>query len=197
MGYFDGQSVPAHKDTIMIHCLATSRQWGEGKSARDMMKEVTRWHTDPKPQGRGWRAVAYAAIVDYAGDAALGRDLDGDGNVLEETAAAARGWNTNAIHLAIAGGRGSHEHDKFEEHYTHRQDATLRAMILEIEAIAGRKMTLMGHNQVARKACPGFQVDQWWESKVPQEPDPLPAFTPDKPTNPLVAFFLALFGRLK
>lgn len=152
----------------MVHCLATSKAWGIGKIAAIMMTEVTRWHT----KDRGWRAVAYAAIVDYIGGYALGRDLDSDGNVLEETAAAAKGWNTNAIHLAIAGGHGSNENDKFTDHYTPEQDRTLRAMIAEIEAIAGRKMKVIGHNQVAAKACPGFNVPQWFVSPPLMTPRP-------------------------
>ena len=198
MTYFDGQDVPAHKDTIMVHCLATSKSWGQSKSAAKMMEIVTRWHT----KERGWRSVGYAAIIAYNGTHALGRDLDGDGNVLEEPAAAARGWNTKAIHLALAGGRGSSEHDNFSDHYTPEQDQALRGMIAEIERIAGRKMNVIGHNQAAKKACPGFHVPTWFGSraspKMPAQPrpDPLPTSTPDKPRS-LFAALLALFGGRK
>lgn len=188
MRYFKGQTIPAHKDTIMIHCLATSKDWGRGKTAKEMMKIVTRWHVVE----RKWRAVAYAAIIDYEGGFALGRDLDGDGNVLEETAAAARGWNTNAIHLALAGGRGSHEKDDFSENYTPEQDTTLRAMIAEIEGIAGRKMELKGHNETAAKACPGFQVSEWFAQA------PLAKPTPEEQAPSawagLIAALMGLFG---
>ena len=170
MTYFSGQSVPAHKDTIMIHCLATSVEWGQARNAAQMMRDVTLWHTMPKPRGRGWRAVGYASIIDYDGGFALGRDLDGDGDVLEETAAAARGWNRNAIHLALAGGRHSHEKDAFTEHYTVQQDTTLRAMIAEIQMIAGRTLDVIGHNETAAKACPGFYVPDWYASAPLAEP---------------------------
>lgn len=184
----------------MVHCLATSKGWANGKTAAKMMEVVTRWHTDPKPEGRGWSAVAYAAIIAYNGTFALGRDQDRDGNVLEETAAAARGWNGNAIHLALAGGRHSHEHDAFSDHYTPEQDRTLRAMIAEIEAIAGRKMKVMGHNEVAAKACPGFQVGPWYASRtaperpVQPQPDKLPTAAQEKPASGFLAAILRLFA---
>lgn len=197
MTYFEGQTIPPHKDTIMVHCLATSSEWAIGKSAAKMMEVVTRWHTDPKPKGRGWSAVAYAAIIAGNGTFALGRDRDHDGNVLEETAAAARGWNTNAIHIALAGGRGSHEHDAFPDNYTPEQDRTLRGMIAEIEMISGRKMKLMGHNEVAAKACPGFQVRPWFATRTAQQRPTQPK--PDAPAtatqqSPWAALFKALSG---
>lgn len=193
MKYFKGQTIPAHKTTIMVHCLATSRVWGEGKSAAQMVREVTPWHTLPKPRGRGWSALGYAGIIDYSGGFALGRDLDRDGNVLEETAAAARGWNTNAIHIALAGGRGSDERDNFSEHYTFQQGETLRAIIAEIDQIAGRPLTLMGHNEVAAKACPGFTVSEWYVDRPTlHEPNASQAFIPDTPLSPWAAFFADL-----
>jgi len=37
----DQKGVPAHKTTIMIHCLATPKGWREKGSAASIMKEVT------------------------------------------------------------------------------------------------------------------------------------------------------------
>ena len=185
MEYFKGQAVPAHKTTIMIHCLATSRAWGEGKSAQQMVEIVNEWHT----KERGWSAIGYAGIIDYQGRFAPGRDLDGDGNVLEETAAAARGWNKDAIHIALAGGRGSAKTDLFRDHYTFEQDATLRAIIAEINAKAGRQLKLMGHNEVAAKACPGFDVNIWHRHGIiaPRPPEP------EKPQPPWTALIASIF----
>lgn len=191
MQYFKGQTVPKHKDTIMIHCLATSKKWGIGKPIQSIVKEVTNWHVND----RKWRAIAYAAIIDYNGTLGLGRDLDYDGNVLEETAAAAKGWNTNAIHLALVGGRGSHEKDDFFEHYTIAQDTTLRAAIEEIQQIAGRRMKVIGHNQVAAKACPGFYVPDWYKKKSVVKPVQSIVKKPVKKKFNLIEFIMNILKR--
>ena len=161
MTYFNGQTVPAHKDTIMVHCLDTPKGWRAEDSAKEIMAEVRRWHV----KERGWRDVAYAALIAENGGTARGRDLDNDGNVLEETGAGAVGYNKNVIHLALAGGKGSTANDLFSDHFTPAQDTVLRDMIEEIQERAGRKMKVIGHNDVAAKACPGFQVGPWLKNK--------------------------------
>ena len=170
--------IPAHKTTIMIHCLDTPKGWRVTQSALSIMQEVTRWHVVE----RGWSAVAYAMICTYSGDTAKGRDLDGDGDVWEETGAGARGWNTNTIHLALQGGKGGSADDKFEDHYTPAQDKWLRETISEIQRLAGRKMDVIGHNEVAAKACPCFNVAEWLAkvqavAPVAAPPAPVPQLT--------------------
>ena len=177
--------IPAHKTTIMVHCLATTKAWGMGKPIKAIMKEVTRWHV----VDRGWRAVAYAVVLGYGGERALGRDLDGDGDVYEETGAGARGWNKNTIHIALVGGYGGHRDDDFGKHFTPEQDVALRTEIARIEKLAGRSLNLIGHNEVANKACPCFNVRKWYESAPPMPVTP-------KPTG-LLAFLLKLFGGVK
>ncbi len=195
--------VPAHKTKIMVHCLATPPSWGQGKTALQMVREVTRWHTDPKPQGRGWKAIAYAEIIDYEGRRAKGRDLNNDGNTFDDTGAGASGHNTDTIHLALAGGRWpdgrwGERTDAFSDHFTPAQDRALREAIAEIERLAGRKLKVLGHNEVSSKGCPAFDVPTWYPQKprevypkaAPAAPSPAP-----RPSRSLLDIILSLFKR--
>lgn len=190
--------IPAHKKFAMVHALDTPPSWAKGKSIIAIVKEVTRWHVVE----RGWSAVAYAKIIGPTGAVGNGRDLDGDGDVWEETGAGAAGWNKDGIHLALAGGKGGSADDLFFDHYTRKQEVALVKELREIERLSGREMVavrtpeqartlpphqigLMGHNQVARKACPCFDVQTWWATQ--QKP---------KPTEPtLPSWLLAFLGK--
>jgi len=186
--------VPAHKTKIMVHCLATPPVWGRGKTAEQMVREVTPWHTNPKPHGRGWSAIAYAEIIDYEGRRAKGRDLNNDGNTFDDTGAGAFGHNTDTIHIALAGGRWPDSRwgartDKFSDHFTPAQGKALREVIAEINRLAGRTLKVLGHNEVdPGKGCPAFDVQEWL--KVVSIPAPKP-----NPVAALIAALLALFRR--
>jgi N-acetylmuramoyl-L-alanine amidase len=189
--------VPAHKTKIMIHCLATPPSWGQGKTAEQMVAEVRLWHTDPKPQGRGWSDIAYAEIGDYEGRGAPGRDLNNDGNTFDDTGAGAFGHNTDTIHLALAGGRwpdgrwGART-DKFSDHFTPAQDRWLRETIAKINRAAGRELQVLGHNEVdPNKGCPAFDVPTWLKD-APAAPVTKPVET----RNPLAAILNAIFKAL-
>lgn len=149
------------KTHIMIHCSATHADWMAGKTLQAKRAEIKKWHV----QERGWKDIGYAYIIDRDGKVVGGRDLDADGDFIEETAAAATGWNTKAVHVCLLGGYGSSANDRFEDHFTPEQDVALRGMIDHIRKELGRNVPLIGHNEVARKACPGFQVKEWFYGK--------------------------------
>ena len=46
---------------LIIHCTATPK--GREVSSADIIK----WHTAPKPEGRGWRKVGYSDIIHLDG----------------------------------------------------------------------------------------------------------------------------------
>jgi hypothetical protein len=161
---------PSDIDTIIVHCLAVAPDWMKGRPLAEKLAEVTRWHTAPKPKGRGWKAVAYARIIDRDGSWINGRDLDGDGDPFDEIGAHASGHNAKSVGVALVGGLGSNEKDDFFDHFTPEQDAALVAVIREIEAYAGKKLKVIGHNQIAAKACPGFQVPEWLPQAMARHP---------------------------
>jgi hypothetical protein len=142
-----------------------------------MLVEVRDWHV----KGRGWSAEAYAEIIDYEGRRAKGRDLNYDGNTFDDTGAGASGHNHDTIHIALAGGkwedgRWGEATDRFSDHFTPAQDKALREVIAEINALAGRELWVIGHNEVnPGKGCPCFDVSEWLADKpepVLSHPDP-------------------------
>lgn len=150
---------------IMVHCLATPFGWHKFDPIEEVVAIVRDWHV----RERGWADIAYAMILHFNGSRGKGRDRDADGDVWEEIGAGARGWNKNCIHIALNGGKGSNANDQFSDHFTPEQDAALRKTIQEIRDWAGWDVPVIGHNEVAAKACPGFNVKRWFEQKPPRK----------------------------
>lgn len=149
---------------IMVHCLATDNDFMANRPVADVIAAVRDWHV----RERKWRDIAYAMVIHRDGERGKGRDLDGDGDVWEEIGAGAKGWNSNCIHVALNGGKTSSATDEFSDNFTPEQDAALRHTIAEIRAWVGRDVPLKGHNEVANKACPGFDVNRWYRQQPPR-----------------------------
>lgn len=150
---------------IMIHCLATDADFMINKPVDAVVAEVRRWHI----KQRGWKDIAYAMILHFDGSRGKGRDMNKDGNVWDDVGAGAKGWNHNCIHIALNGGKTSSANDEFSKNYTEAQDAALRHTIAEIRKWAGWEVPLIGHNEVDAKACPGFQVNRWFNNQPPRK----------------------------
>lgn len=140
---------------IVVHCTATNPSWYEDRSAEDVVAEIRRWHTDPKPKGRGWSDIGYHFVVHRDGSIAPGRPVWRSG-------AHVAGRNKYTIGVSLVGGRGGCAYDAFEENYTDAQEQALRTLIDDLRKQYPGIKTVSGHNQFAAKACPCFDVEAWY-----------------------------------
>jgi len=137
-------------DTIVVHCTATRPEWWAGKSAEEKVREVRDWHVS----GNGWSDIGYHYLIDRDGTVVEGRPV-------ERAGAHAKGHNATSIGISLFGGHGSASTDKFLDHFTTEQDKALRKLIQKLEVDNPGIYKIIGHNEVAAKACPGFQVKPW------------------------------------
>lgn len=139
---------------LVIHCTATPE--GREVSAAD----IRRWHTSPPPAGRGWKQVGYTDLIHLDGRVERLVDNNEDGNVDPwEVTNGAKGYNSVSRHVVYAGGLSS---DKKTPKDT-RTAAQLEAMAEYVRTFHRRhpSVKIVGHNELAAKACPSFDVREW------------------------------------
>lgn len=124
----------------------------EGKPLSEKVAEITRWHKQ-----RGWSAIGYHYVIDRDGGVAIGRPETVEG-------AHAKGHNKGSIGICLIGGHGASENDMFEKNFTTKQQTKLLELIDNIRLRADI-VQIRGHNEVAAKACPGFNVRRWIDAK--------------------------------
>lgn len=142
---------------LVIHCTATP----EGREVT--AAEIRRWHTSPPPAGRGWKQVGYTDLIHLDGRVERLVDNNEDGNVDPwEVTNGAKGYNGVSRHVVYAGGLSS---DKKTPKDT-RTDAQLEALKEYVTAFHRRhpSVRIVGHNELAAKACPSFDVQEWLRS---------------------------------
>ena len=138
---------------LIVHCAATRPEWRAGSHVADKVAEIRRWHVD----GNGWDDIAYHWVIDRDGSVAKGRPEAQQG-------AHARGHNADSIGICLIGGHGAQATDNFADHFTPEQDAALRELLSDLQSrFPGAKV--LGHNQLSRKGCPGFNAPRWWAKK--------------------------------
>lgn len=143
-----------HTDYIIIHCAATRA------SQNIDIKDVDRWH-----RAKGWRMVGYHFFIKRDGTLQEGRRLMDGG-------AHASGYNDKSIGICMAGGVASD--DKTPEcNFTPEQWKTLRELVFKLkDQFPSAKV--IGHSDVAPKACPCFDVTEWWQTLTAPQPDAPP-----------------------
>lgn len=144
---------------LVIHCTATPE--GRDVSAAD----IRRWHTAPvSAGGRGWKQVGYTDLIHTDGrvERLVANNEDANVDPWEITNGAA-GYNSVSRHIVYAGGVDANNVQKAKDTRTPAQKEALKHYVLDFH----RKhptVKIVGHNQLAAKACPSFDVPQWLKS---------------------------------
>jgi hypothetical protein len=146
---------------IVVHTLDTPE--GRFHNAAD----VIRWHTLPKSQGgRGWKKPGYGELILLDGGVEFLAENDGDEFVDPwEITNGVRGHNAHAYHMAYVGGAANVKKpwmDRYPPKDT-RTKEQLITMEKRVKILLDRypKAKLCGHNQLANRACPSFDVVEW------------------------------------
>lgn len=120
---------------VFLHCSATDQPHHDDISA------MRKWHTDPKPKGRGWSDVGYHLFIKKNGTIQEGRSL-------ERTPASATGHNTGTIAICC------HGLDKHK--FTDSQFKSVQSLCNQINETYNGNVTFHGHCEVSNKSCPVY-----------------------------------------
>lgn len=139
---------------LVIHCTATP----EGREVS--ADEIRRWHTaPPSAGGRGWKQVGYTDMVHLDGkvERLVRNNEDMQVDAFEITNGA-KGYNAIARHIVYVGGVDAT--GKAKDTRTEAQRNALAAYVRDFHA-RFPQVRIIGHNEIALKACPSFNVQPW------------------------------------
>ena len=143
---------------LVLHCTATP----EGREVTGA--DIRRWHTSPVSNGgRGWKQPGYTDIIHLDGTVERIVDNNEDANVDPwEIPNGAKGYNSVSRHVVYAGGCARDGKTPKDT----RTPAQLKAMEAYVKDFHKRfpGVRIIGHNEVAAKACPSFDVQKWLKS---------------------------------
>lgn len=143
---------------LVLHCTATK----EGREVTS--DEIRHWHTDPVSKGgRGWKQVGYTDMIHLDGKVERLVRNNEDAKVDPwEVTNGAKGYNSTSRHVVYVGGCAKDGKTPKDT----RTPQQLKAMEDYVKNFHRRfpDVQIVGHNQLAAKACPSFDVPKWLES---------------------------------
>ena len=138
---------------LIIHCTATP----EGKELT--AEDIHRMHCSPPPIGRGWKQVGYSDMIHLDGKITNLVPYDEDDIVQpREITNGALGLNGKTRNIVYVG--GTDKKIKPLDTRTPEQKSALKNYVFNMIA-KHAQIIILGHNQVANKACPSFDVPHW------------------------------------
>ena len=143
---------------LVIHCTATPE--GREVTAAD----IRRMHLSPvSAGGRGWKQVGYTDIIHLDGTVERLVDNNEDANVDPwEITNGAKGYNSVSRHVVYAGGM-TKDMSKAKDTRTPAQRNAMEEYVKDFHKRFPH-VRIIGHNEVAAKACPSFDVQAWLKS---------------------------------
>ena len=143
---------------LVIHCTATPE--GREVSADD----IRRWHTSVPPAGRGWKQVGYTDLfhLDGSVERLVANNEDAQVDPWEITNGAA-GYNSISRHVVYVGGVDADNVKEARDTRTPEQREAMMHYVLDFHR-RHPLVKIVGHCQLAAKACPSFDVQEWLES---------------------------------
>ena len=143
---------------LVLHCTATA----EGREVSS--DEIRAWHTNPVCKGgRGWKQVGYTDLIHLDGHVERLVSNNEDANVDPwEITNGAAGYNSVSRHVVYVGGVAADGKTAKDT----RTQAQKQAMETYVRDFHNRfpKVRIIGHGEVAAKACPCFDVQAWLKS---------------------------------
>ncbi|WP_301710380.1 N-acetylmuramoyl-L-alanine amidase [uncultured Duncaniella sp.] len=148
---------------LVLHCTATP----EGREVTSA--DIRRMHLSPvSAGGRGWKQVGYTDLIHLDGSVERLVDNNEDANVDPwEITNGAKGYNAISRHVVYAGGCPPQSVPNWQNKAKDtRTVAQLKAMETYVKDFHRRfpNVRIIGHNEVAAKACPSFDVQKWLKS---------------------------------
>ena len=138
---------------LVIHCTATPE--GRNVTAAD----IRRMHLSPAPAGRGWKQVGYTDMFHLDGKVERLVDNNEDANVDSwEITNGAKGYNSISRHTVYVGGLDKNLKPK--DTRTTTQKSAMERYVKDFHK-KHPSVKIIGHNEVANKACPCFDVQKW------------------------------------
>jgi len=110
------------------------------------MEEIKRWH-----KARGFRTIGYHYVIELDGILREGRPLGQKG-------AHVRGHNEDSVGVCYVG--GVDVSGKPKNTLNKAQEETLVKLLKDLIDTYG--VSVHGHNEYSAKACPSFNVNNWW-----------------------------------
>lgn len=140
---------------LVIHCTATP----EGREVTS--DEIRAWHTRPTWMGgRGWKQVGYSEMIHLDGGIEKLVDNNND-DVVDpwEITNGVAGYNSVSRHIVYVGGVAADGKTPKDTRTPEQKEAMKRYVIEFRRQHPG--VAIVGHNELAAKACPSFDVKKW------------------------------------
>lgn len=148
----------AKLERLVLHCTATP----EGREVTSA--EIKAWHTNPVSKGgRGWKQVGYTDMIHLNGKVERLVANNEDANVDPwEVTNGATGFNSTSRHVVYVGGI-DRQNKKAADTRTPQQRNAMENYVKDFHR-RYPGVRIVGHNELAAKACPSFDVQKWLES---------------------------------